>query len=59
MVNKDGPIFNVMFVIPFVNLPITEHDFRLIQLTIGISSYIDLFLNITNEVSRSLIELIL
>lgn len=50
--NKDGPNHTVMFNIPYLQVPITHHDFRLVKFTIGISSFIDLFLNITSEVSK-------
>ena len=52
LLNKDGPNYTVMFHIPYLEVPVTYHDFRLVKLTIGISSFIDLFLNITNEVSK-------
>ena len=52
LLNKDGPNTRVMFNIPYLDVPVTHHDFRLVKLTIGISSFIDLFLNITNEVSK-------
>ena len=52
--NKDGPNQTVIFNIPYLQVPITQHDFKLVKFTIGISSFTDLFLNITNEVSESL-----